>query len=74
MLALAALGPASPSEEDTNKDASLPPLHLIVPVDLCKGSGGEGYYPYSELAYSGATYNFISQSIADKLRLKAVKA
>jgi predicted aspartyl protease len=46
----------------------------MVPVDLRKGSGGEGYYPYSALVDSGATYNFISQSVADKLRLEAVKA
>ncbi len=69
----AALGPASSSEEDPDEDT--PPLpHLMVPVDLCKGSGGEGYYPYSALVDLGATYNFISQAVADRLGLEAVRA
>ncbi len=63
-----------PSEEDTDEDASPPPPHFMVLVDLRKGSGGEGYDPCSVLVDSGTTYNFISQSIADKLRLEAVKA
>jgi hypothetical protein len=46
----------------------------MVPVDLCKGSGGEGYYPYSALVDLGATYNFISQAVADRLGLEAVRA
>jgi predicted aspartyl protease len=46
----------------------------MVPVDLRKGSGGEGYYPYSALVHSGATYNFISQAVADRLGLEAVRA
>ncbi len=46
----------------------------MVLVDLCKGSGSKGYYLYSALINLGATYNFVSQSIADKLRLDAVKA
>ncbi len=45
-LASAQLGPTLSSEEDTNKDSPLPP-HLMVLVDLRKGSGGESYYPYS---------------------------
>jgi hypothetical protein len=73
MLASAALGPALSSEEDTDKD-SPPPPHLMVPVDLRKGSGGEGYYPYKALVDSGATYNFISQTVADRLGLEAAKA
>ncbi len=43
-------------------------------VDLRKGSGGEGYYPYSVLVDLGATYNFISQAVADRLGLEAVRA
>jgi hypothetical protein len=53
-LSSAALGPASSSEEDPIKN-TLPLPHLMVPVDLRKGSGGEGYYPYSALVDSGAT-------------------
>ncbi len=71
-LASAALGLVLPSKEDTNKDASPSPLHLIVPVDYHKGSGDEGYYPCKALVDSGATYNFISQFIVDILRLEAV--
>jgi hypothetical protein len=32
----------------------------MVLVDLCKGLGGKGYYPYLALVDSGNTYNFIS--------------
>jgi hypothetical protein len=72
-LASAARGPALPSKEDTDKDTSQPPLHLMVPMDLCEGSGGNSYYPYSALINSGATYNFISLSVVDKLRLEEVQ-
>ncbi len=72
-LSLAALGPALLSEKDSDEN-TLPPLHLIVPVDLRKGSGAEGYYPYSVLVYLGATYTFISQAVADRLGLEAVRA
>jgi hypothetical protein len=58
-LSSAALGPASSSEEDPNEDTP-PPPHLMVPVDLRKGSGGKSYYPYSALVDLSATYNFIS--------------
>jgi hypothetical protein len=57
-LSSAVLGPASSNKEDPDEDP--PPPHLMVPVDLQKGSGGEGYYPYSVLVNSGTTYNFIS--------------
>jgi hypothetical protein len=46
----------------------------MVPVDLRKGPGGEGYYPYLALVNLGATYNFITQSVMDKLRFEAVWA
>jgi hypothetical protein len=72
-LSSAALGPASSSEEDPDEDTPLPP-QLIVPVDLRKGPGGEGYYPYSALVDLGATYNFISQAVADRLGLEALRA
>jgi hypothetical protein len=45
----------------------------MVPVGLRKGSGGEGYYPYSALINSGATFNFISQAAADQLGPEAVR-
>ncbi len=72
-LSSAALGPALSSKEDPDEDTP-PPPHLMVPVDLRKGSGGEGYYYYSALVNSGATYNFISQAVADRLSLEAVRA
>ncbi len=53
MLASAVLCPASLSTEDPNKELPLP--HLIVPVDMRKGSDGEGYYPYLLLVYLGTT-------------------
>jgi hypothetical protein len=59
-LASIALGPASPSEEKTDEDALPPPLHLMVPVDLCKGSGGKGNYPYWALANTGTTCHYMS--------------
>ncbi len=73
-LALAALGLALLSEKNINKDAWPPSPDLMLPVDFRKGSGGKGYYPYLMLVDSGTTYNFISQSVADVLRLEAVKA
>ncbi len=74
ILASEALGRVSTRKKDTNKDASLLPLHLIVQEDLYKGLDDEGNYSYSALVDSLVTYNFISQSVVDKLRLKAVKA
>ncbi len=70
-LSSAVLGPASSNEEDHDEEP-LPP-HLIILVDLRKGSGGEGHYPYSALVDSGATYNFIFQAVADRLGLKAAR-
>jgi hypothetical protein len=63
-----------PSKEDTDKDVSPPPLHLIVPVDLCKCSGSKEKNPYLVFVDSDATYNFISKSVTDKIRLEVVKA
>jgi hypothetical protein len=73
-LASAALCPASPNEENTDKDTSLAPPHLKVPVELRKGLSGKGFYPYLAPVDSGATYHFMFQSILDKLGLEAVKA
>jgi hypothetical protein len=66
-LASAALVPASPSEDDTNEDILAPPPNLIVLVDFRKGLVGQAYYPYSKLIDWGSTYNFVSQSVVDKL-------
>ncbi len=71
-LSLAALGLASPSEEDSNEVP--PPLHLMVPVDLRKGLGGKSFYLFSALIDSGATYNFISHVIAERLSLEVIMA
>ncbi len=73
-LTSAALSLALPSQEDIDKDSSLLPPHLIVLMDLHKGSSGESTYFYLVLVDSGTTYNFISQYITDKLRPEAVKA
>jgi hypothetical protein len=43
-------------------------------VDLHNDSGREGFYPYSVLIDLGATYNFISLSVADELGLEVIKA
>ncbi len=72
-LTSVALGPASSSEGDIDKD--LPqPQHLIVPVDLCKGLGGKGYYTYLVPVNLGTTYNFISSALANGLSLDVVMA
>jgi hypothetical protein len=49
------------------------PPHLMVPVDLQKGSSDEGYYPYLALIDSGATYNFISQTVAYRLGFEVAR-
>jgi hypothetical protein len=71
MLSSEVLGPASSKKEDPDKEPPLP--HLMVLVDLRKGSGGKGYYPYSALIDLGATYNFISQAAADHLSLEVTR-
>jgi hypothetical protein len=71
MLSSAVLGPASSNEEDPDIESPLP--HLKVPVDLKKSSGSEGYNPYLALVDSGATYDFISQAVADCLSLEAAR-
>ncbi len=71
MLSSAVLGPASSNKEDPDEEPS--PPHITVLVDLPKGSGGKGYYSYLALVDSGATYNFISQAIADHLGLEAAR-
>jgi hypothetical protein len=71
-LASAALGPASSSEEDTNKHLP-PPLQLMELVDLQKGLGDEGFSSYTALVNSG-TNSFIFQAIADGFSKKAVIA
>ncbi len=68
-LASATSGQALPSQEvpdsDSGDDAP-PPLHLMVAVDLWKGSEGERYHHFAALVDLGATYNFISQAVADR--------
>ncbi len=61
------LGPASSNGKDPNEE--LPPPQLMILADLQKGSGGEGYNPYSALVDSGTTYNFIVQAVTDQLGL-----
>ncbi len=69
-----ALSPTSPSKEDTDKDVLQPLQHLMMPVDFCAGSSGKKYYPYLALIDLDATYNFISQAVADKLSLEVATA
>jgi predicted aspartyl protease len=45
----------------------------MVPVALWKGSGSEGYYPDLALVDLGASYNFISQAVVDRLGLEVAK-
>jgi hypothetical protein len=59
-------------KEDTDEDVLLL-LHLMVLMDPRKGSGGKGYYAYLVLIDFGETSDYISQSIADELLLKADK-
>jgi hypothetical protein len=42
----------------------------MVAVDHRKGSEGERYHHFAALVDSGATYNFISQAVADRLGLQ----
>jgi hypothetical protein len=62
-----ALDPASSSKDVTDKDALLLLLHILVLVDLHKYLSSRLCYPYLALVDLRATYNFISQSIVDKL-------
>jgi hypothetical protein len=65
------LGLASTNEDNFNEEL-LPP-HFTVPVGLWRGSGGNGYYPNSSLVDFGATYKFISQTVADGLSPEAAR-
>jgi hypothetical protein len=46
----------------------------MVLVDLRKGKERNGFLPYSALMDSGATYNFVSQSLADSVGMRPAKA
>ncbi len=46
----------------------------MVPVDLRKGKESNNFLPYLALVDSGATYNFVSQAVADSVRMRAAKA
>ncbi len=46
------------------------PPHLSVPVDIRLPAGINRYSPVTALVDSGAVFNFISQSVADRLRLR----
>ncbi len=57
-LASATLGQASPSQEAPDSDSgddAPPPPHLMVAVDLRKGSEGKRYHHFAALVDSGTT-------------------
>jgi predicted aspartyl protease len=66
-LALALLGPTTAREQEEEEKEVEAPLHLMVPVDLRWGKESNGFLPYSALVDTGATYNFVSQSVADSI-------
>lgn len=69
----AALGLALSGYENISKDP-FSPLHLMALRDIRKVSCHKGYYPFPALISSGATYNYISQTIVDKLNLEVANA
>ncbi len=76
-LASATLSQASLSQgipDSDSRDDTPPPPHLMVAVDLRKGSEGERYHHFAALVDSGATYNFISQAVADRLGLQPARS
>ncbi len=70
-LSSVVLGPAFINEENPVKDLSLPHLKFMVQQE--KDSGRKGYYSYSALVESGATYNCISWVIEDRLSLEVIR-
>ncbi len=74
MLASASLGPTTAREQEEEEEEVEAPPHLMVPVDLRKGKESNGFLPYSALVDSGATYNFVSQLVADSIRMRPAKA
>jgi hypothetical protein len=68
-LALVSLAPITAKEKEEKKEEEEVPLHLMVPVDLRKGKESNRFLPYWALIDSGATYNFVSQAVADSVRM-----
>jgi hypothetical protein len=76
-LASATLGQASPSQEvpdSDSRDNAPPPPHLMVAVDLQMGSEGKRDHHFAALIDSGATYNVISQAVANRLGLQLTRS
>ncbi len=73
-LISALLGPTTAREQEEEEEEVEAPLHHKVPVDLRKGKESNGFLPYSALVDSGATYNFVSQTVADSVRMRLAKA
>ncbi len=73
-LASASLGPTAAKEQEDEEEEEEAPPHLMVPVDLRKGKESNGFLPYAALVDSGATYNFVSQAVADAVGMRPAKA
>jgi hypothetical protein len=73
-LTSALLGPTAAKEQEDEEEEEEAPLHLMVPVDLRKGKESNGFLPYTALVDLGATYNFVSQAVANAVRMRPAKA
>jgi hypothetical protein len=73
-LALASLGSTAAQEQEDEEEEEEAPPHLMVSVDLRKGKENNGFLPYAVLVDSGATYNFVSQAVADAVGMHPAKA
>jgi hypothetical protein len=70
MLASTLLSPTTAREQkEEEKELEAPP-HVMVPVDQRKGKESNGCLTYLALVNSGATYNFVSQSVAESVRMQ----
>jgi hypothetical protein len=73
-LALASLGPTAAKEQKQEKEEEEALLHLIVLVHLRNGKESNSFLPFAALVDLGAMYNFVSQAVADRVRMHPARA
>ncbi len=74
LLTSASVSPTAAKEQEDEEEDEKAPMHLMVPMDLRKGKETNGFLPYAALADLGATYNFVSQAVADAVGMRPTKA
>jgi hypothetical protein len=60
------------AKEEEEEEVAL--LHLMVLVDLRKGKESNSFLPYWALVDSGNIYIFVSQAVANSVRMRPAKA